>query len=321
MSVFSSSSASPDSAPPDSAPPDASAAHRAAAKRRRRRANLVGWSFILPNFLGFAALTLIPVFGVFVLSFAHWDSYSSPRWAGLDNFRRLWNDANFWAALKNTFYYSAGHIPLTLAVSLGLAVLLNQKLRGVRLLRTAFFFPYITSLVAVAVVWNMLLSPEAGPVNQFLHFLGIAHPPGWTSSQNWAMPGLIIASVWRDMGYYMVLFLAGLQTIPAELYEAARVDGAGPWQRFWHVTLPGLRPTMFFVTVMLTVASFKVFDLVQVMTEGGPGRATLVLSQLIFRQGITQGRFGYSSAVSLALFAVCLVITMVQFRTQRRSER
>lgn len=299
----------------------ASATRQGAAKRRRRRNLLVGWSFILPNFLGFAALTLVPVIGALAISFTDWDSYSTPKWAGLDNFHRLWNDSNFWAALQNTLYYAAGHIPLTLVVSLGLAVLLNQKLRGVHVLRTAFFFPYITSLVAVAVVWNMLLSPESGPVNQFLTFLGIDHPPGWTSSQDWAMPALIITSVWRDMGYYMVLFLAGLQTVPAELYEAARMDGAGPWQRFWHVTLPGLRPTTFFVTVMITVSSFKVFDLVQVMTEGGPGRSTLVLSQLIFREGITQGRFGYASAVSLALFLICLVITVIQFRMQRRSER
>lgn len=296
-------------------------AHAAAARRRRRRITLIGWTFILPNFLGFAALTLAPVIGALAVSFTQWDSYSTPRWTGLDNFRRMWDDDNFWTALQNTCYYALGHIPLTLMVSLGLAVLLNQKLRGVKILRTAFFFPYVTSLVAVAVVWNMLLSPDVGPVNQFLHSLGIAHPPGWTTSPDWAMPALIVASVWRDMGYYMVLFLAGLQTVPAELYEAARMDGAGAWRRFWHVTLPCLRPTTFFVLVMLTVSSFKVFDLVQVMTEGGPGRSTLVLSQLIFREGIVQGRFGYSSAISLALFVICLVITVVQFQFQRRAER
>ena len=297
------------------------ATHAGAARRRRRRTSLIGWTFILPNFIGFTALTLIPVVGALAVSFTHWDSYSTPKWAGLDNFRRMWDDDNFWTALENTCWYALGHIPLTLMVSLGLAVLLNQKLRGVRVLRTAFFFPYLTSLVAVAVVWNMLLSPEVGPVNQFLHALGIAHPPGWTTSPDWAMPALILASVWRDMGYYMVLFLAGLQTIPADLYEAARMDGAGAWRRFWHVTLPCLRPTTFFILVMLTVSSFKVFDLVQIMTEGGPGRSTLVLSQLIFREGITQGRFGYSSAISLALFMICLVITVVQFQFQRRSER
>jgi multiple sugar transport system permease protein/alpha-1,4-digalacturonate transport system permease protein len=296
-------------------------ADAAKGRRRRRRTALVGWSFILPNFLGFAALTLVPIIGAFVVAFTDWDSYSTPKWIGFANFRRMWQDDNFWTALQNTCWYAAGHIPLTLAASLGLAVLLNQKLRGVGVLRTAFFFPYVTSLVAVAVVWNMLLSPDIGPVDQLLKHLGVAHPPGWTSSTDWALPALIITSVWRDMGYYMVLFLAGLQTIPAELYEAARVDGAGAWHRFWHITLPGLRPTTFFVLVMLTISSFKVFDLVQVMTEGGPGRSTLVLSQLVFREGITQGRFGYSSAISLALFVICLVVTAVQFQLQQRSER
>ncbi|AVV45689.1 ABC transporter permease [Streptomyces sp. P3] len=290
-------------------------------RRRRRRTTLVGWSFILPNFLGFAALTLVPVIATLLLAFTEWNSYSTPEWVGLDNFRRMFDSDNFWAALSNTTYYAVGHIPLTLGASLGLAILLNQKLRGVGFLRTAFFFPYITSLVAVAVVWNMLLSPDVGPVNQLLRAVGIDNPPGWTTSTDWSMPAVIITSVWRDMGYYMVLYLAGLQTIPAELYEAARVDGAGPWKRFWHITLPGLRPTTFFVLVMLTVASFKVFDLVQVMTEGGPGRSTLVLSQLIFREGITQGRFGYSSAISLVLFLLVMTITVIQFRLQRRHER
>jgi len=280
----------------------------------------IGWTFILPNFLGFAALTLIPVIASLALSFLDWDSYSTPRWVGLDNFERMIHNDNFWTALRNTAYYAVGHVPLTLAAALGFAVLLNQKLKGVQFFRTALFFPYITSLVAVAVVWNMLLSPEMGPVNQFLRALGIDNPPGWTTSTTWAMPAVIVASVWRDLGYYMILYLAGLQTIPAELYEAARVDGATGWQRFRFITLPSLRPTTFFVLIMLTISSFKVFDLIQVMTEGGPGRATLVLSQVIYREGIVQGRFGYSSAVSMVLFVIVLTITVVQFRLQKRSE-
>ncbi|HKS44437.1 MAG TPA: sugar ABC transporter permease [Amycolatopsis sp.] len=290
-------------------------------KRRRLRTALVGWSFILPNFLGFAALTLVPVVFALLLAFTDWDSYNTPKWIGFENFGRMLGSDAFWNALSNTTWYAVGHIPLTLAASLGLAVLLNQKLRGIGVFRTAFFFPYVTSLVAVAVVWNMLFSPDVGPVNQLLRAVGIENPPGWTSSTTWAMPALVITSVWRDMGYYMVLYLAGLQAIPAELYEAARIDGAGAWKRFWHVTVPSLRPTTFFVLVMLTISSFKVFDLVQIMTEGGPGNSTQVLSQLIFREGITQGRFGYSSAISMALFAIVLIITLAQFRLQRRNER
>lgn len=287
----------------------------------RRNRTLVGWAFILPNFIGFAGLTLVPVVIALALSFLTWNSYDTPTWAGLDNFRRMVASDTFWTALFNTAYYAAGHIPLTLVASLGFAVLLNRKLRGVKFFRTALFFPYVTSLVAAAVVWNMLFSPEFGPVNQALHALGVADPPGWTTSTTWAMPAVIITSVWRDLGYYMVIYLAGLQTIPAYLHEAAEMDGANAWQRFRHVTWPGLRPTTFFVLIMLTISSFKVFDLVQVMTEGGPGRSTLVLSQLIFREGITQGRFGYSSAISMVLFVVVLAVTLIQFRLQRRWER
>lgn len=291
-------------------------------RRRAWRAVLVGWSFILPNFLGFAVFTLVPMLAAFALAFLKWDSYSTPEWVGLENFRRLLRDESFFVALRNTLYYAAGHIPLTLAAALGLAVALDRKLRGVRFFRTAAFFPYITSLVAVAVVWNMLFNPAAGPVNQILQALGVDDPPRWVASTEWAMPAVIVTSVWRDMGYYMVLFLAGLQTIPREYYEAARVDGANSWHRFWRITLPCLRPTTFFVVVMLTIQSFKVLDLIVVMTDGGPGRSTLVLAQLVYREGITEGRFGYSSAIALVLFVIVLTVTVVQFRlNERRSDR
>ena len=286
-----------------------------------RNRTLVGWSFILPNFIGFALFTLIPVLASFALAFMNWDAYNPPTFAGVSNFTRLATDTNFWIALQNTLLYAAGHVPLTLVLALGLALLLNQKLRGIAFFRVAIFFPYITSLVAVAVVWNMLFDPTSGPINQFLHLIGIADPPKWTSSTDWAMPAVIITSVWRDMGYYMVLFLAGLQAIPAEYYEAAEVDGANAWQKFWNITLPSLRPTTFFVLVLLSVSSFKVFDLIFVMTQGGPGRATLVLSQLIYQDGIINGEFGYSSAISLVLFLIVLVVTVFQFRIQQRRER
>lgn len=305
-------------APPARTGVEPDAASRRARRKRTWRGILVGWSFILPNFVGFALFTLVPVVTALGLSFMEWNAFSSPEWVGIDNFRQLLDDENFWVALKNTTYYAVGHIPLTMVVALALAVTLNRKLKGVNFFRTAAFFPYITSLVAVAVVWNMLFNPSLGPVNQFLEFLGISDPPGWVASTDWAMPAVIITSVWRDMGFYMILFLAGLQTIPEEYYEAARVDGAHAWQRFWHVTLPCLRPTTFFVLVMVTIQSFKVFDLIVVMTEGGPGRATLVLSQLIYREGIREGRFGYSSAIALSLFVIILVVTVFQFRLNER---
>jgi len=297
-------------------------AERAPARGRvqRRRATLIGWSFILPNFLGFALFTLVPVIAALGLSFMSWDAYNPPKWVGLHNFIRLSQDPMFWAALENTVLYAVGHVPLTLALSLGLALVLNRKLRGIEFFRVAIFFPYISSLVAIAIVWNLLFDPTSGPVNVLLTHLGVHNPPGWTSSTTWALPAVIITSVWKDMGYYMILFLAGLQAIPGELYEAASVDGASAWHKFWNVTVPGLRPTTFFVLVILTVSSFKVFDLIFVMTEGGPGRATLVLSQLIYQDGILNGQFGYSSAISLVLFVMVLLITLFQYRLQNRRQ-
>ncbi|MFZ2625232.1 MAG: sugar ABC transporter permease [Propionibacterium sp.] len=289
-------------------------------KALRRRNTLLGWIFILPNFVGFALLTLIPVLTLFYYSFTDWNVFTGAEWSGLDNFKQLAKDETFRTSVVNTFYYAVLHIPLTLVLSLGLALLLNQKIFGRAFFRTAAFFPYITSIVAVAVVWNMLFSPDFGPINQFLKLIGITNPPRWTASSTWSMPAVVIVGTWREMGYYMILFLAGLQTIPGELYEAAKVDCASAWQRFWNVTVPCLRPTTFFVTIMLTIGSFKVFDLILVMTQGGPGTSTLVLSQFIYQKGFVENQFGYASAASIVLFAICLVITVVQFVGNKRSE-
>ncbi|MEV6304446.1 sugar ABC transporter permease [Actinoplanes sp. NPDC051861] len=294
-----------------------------AGRRRGRlvwRNTAVGWSFLLPNFAGFAILTLVPVVLLFYYSFTEWNIFGGSTWSGTANFRQLWNDSSFWTALRNTFYYAVFHIPLTIAVSLSLALLLNRKLRGVAFFRTVAFFPYITSIVAIAQIWNMLFSPGYGPVNEILRAIGVDNPPGWTTSADWSMPAVIIVGTWRDMGYYMLLFLAGLQTIRAELYEAATVDGAGPWQRFRAVTLPGLRPTTFFITVLLTINSFKIFDLILVMTDGGPGQSTLVLSQYIFQKGFEENQYGYASAVSIVLFAICFLVTIVQFLVNKRRD-
>ncbi|MCG5461819.1 sugar ABC transporter permease [Micromonospora sp. NPDC053740] len=282
------------------------------------RNTVAGWSFILPNFVGFAVLTLLPVVVLFYVAFTNWNVFGVAEWTGTANFRRMWSDASFWTALRNTVYYTVFHIPLTLGASLGLALLLNRKLRGVRFFRTVAFFPYITSIVAIAIVWNQLFSPEYGPINALLGAVGVDNAPGWTTSSTWSMPAVIIVGTWRYMGYYMLLFLAGLQTIPAQLYEAAETDGASPWQRFVHVTLPGLRHTTFFVTVLLTIESFKVFDLILVMTGGGPGQSTLVLSQYIYQKGFEENQFGYASAVSIVLFAICFSITVIQFMVNKR---
>jgi len=287
----------------------------------RLRNTLTGWSFIAPNFIGFAVLTLVPVVTLFYYAFTDWNVFGGATFTGLDNFRRMIHDDAFWTSFWNTVYYAALHIPLTLVLSLALALLLNRRMRGVAFFRTAAFFPYITSIVAIAVVWNTLFSPQFGPINQFLRLIGIDNPPGWTASATWSMPAVIIVGTWREVGYYMLLFLAGLQTIPRELYEAARMDGANAWNQFRNVTLPSLRPTTFFVTIILTIGSFKVFDLILVMTQGGPGTSTLVLSQFIYKKGFQENQFGYASAVALVLFGICIAVTIVQFVVNKRRDR
>ncbi len=287
-------------------------------RRRKFKDNLVAYSFIMPNLLGFAMFTLIPMAFSMVLALMHWDGANVVTWVGLENFKELLDDDTFRIALINTFYYVIGTVPLTMAASLGLALLLNQPLKGRNFFRTTFFFPYVASLVAVAVVWNMLFHPAMGPVNEVLTWLGVANPPRWTASVDWAMPTVIMASIWKGMGYYMIIYLAALQGVPPYLYEAAKIDGASTWQRFRYVTLPMLTPATFFVSILLIISSFKVFDLILVMTGGGPGRATNVLVIHTYNTAFKEFRFGYSSAIAMVLFALVLVITVIQFRMEKR---
>lgn len=247
-----------------------------------------------------------------------WDSSNPMVFVGLDNFKRLLTDDTFKISLWNTVYYSIFTVPFTMAAALGLAMILNQKLKGISIFRTVFFFPHVASLVAIAVVWNLLFHPTLGPINNVLRAIGIANPPGWTASVQWAMPVVIIVSIWKSMGYYMILYLSGLQAIPAELYEAAKMDGANSFQRFKNITLPMLTPTTFFVSIMLTIACFKVFDLVSVMTNGGPGRATNVLVYNIYNTAFVNYEFGYASAISMVLFLIVLIITIIQFRAEKK---
>jgi multiple sugar transport system permease protein len=280
--------------------------------------NLVAYSFILPNLLGFALFTLVPMVFSLGLALMNWDGANEVTWAGLDNFRQLLRDETFRISLVNTFYYVIGTVPPTMIAALGLALLLNQRLSGRNFFRTTFFFPYVASLVAIAVVWNMLFHPAMGPVNQLLFTLGVENPPRWSASVDWAMPTVIMASIWKGMGYYMIIYLAALQGIPSYLYEAAEIDGASAWQKFRYITLPMLTPATFFVSIMLIIASFKVFDLILVMTGGGPGRATNVLVIHTYNTAFKEFRFGYSSAIAMVLFVIVLVITIAQFRMEKR---
>ncbi|TPW31684.1 sugar ABC transporter permease [Martelella alba] len=288
-------------------------------RQQKLRAGLVAYSFIAPNFLGFAIFTLGPIIFAFALAFMHWDGSNPIQFAGLSNFFALFHDSAFIAAFWNTIIYTVFSVPLTMACSLGLALLLNQKIFGRDFFRAAMFFPYVASLVAAAVVWNMLFNPAMGPVNMILYTFGVdpKNLPGWAADKDWAMVTIILFGIWKQAGYFMVIYLAGLQGVNRELYEAADLDGANAWQKFWNVTIPQLAPTTFFVSVMLTINSFKVFDQVYMITQGGPGTSTLVLVYHIYNEAFISWDLGYSSMVALVLFALVLTVTLVQFRYSR----
>lgn len=287
-------------------------------KSKKAKTNFIASTFILPNFIGFFIFTLAPVVAAMILSFTAWDGANPMTFVGLANFKKLLTDETFKISLYNTFYYVIGSVPLTIVCSLGLALLLNQPIKGKSAFRAIFFFPYVASLIAVAVVWNMIFHPDLGPVNMFLIKLGTTNPPRWTASVDWAMPTIILANIWKSMGYYMIVYLAALQGIPSQLYEAASIDGASVWEKFRYITIPSLAPATFFVSIMLTISSFKVFDLVFAMTGGGPGRATNVLVYHIYNTAFIEFKFGYSSAIAMVLFAIVLVITLIQFGIQNK---
>ncbi|MEF9865253.1 MAG: sugar ABC transporter permease [Oscillospiraceae bacterium] len=282
------------------------------------RNTAIGMSFILPNFIGFFMFIMVPVIFSFYLSFNEWDGFNEIKFVGLKNFTRIFKDTVFRAALWQTFVYVVFTVLITLVASLGLAVLLNQKLRGVNFFRSAVFFPHVASIVAVGVVWNAMLQKDFGPVNEFLRFLGMTNPPGWTASTDWSIPSVIIVSVWQNMGYFMIVYIAALQDIPISLYEASTIDGANKWQQFKRITLPMLTPAHFFVFMMLTINSFKIFSLIMVMTEGGPGTSTTMLSYYIYNQSFVAWDYGKASAASMILFIIVATITVIQFRVEKK---
>ncbi len=288
-------------------------------RKRAIRTNLIGYSFVVPNFIGYFVFIFLPVCFSFVLSVMEWDGSDVPmKFVGLKNFVKLFGDSTFQISLKNTLWYAVFTVPLTLVAALSVAILLNSKIKGIVVFRTAFFFPYVASLVAVGAVWNMLFQPEFGPINEMLRFIGIENPPKWCASTDWAMWVIIIVSVWKYMGYYMVVYLAALQGISKDLYEAAGIDGATGWKKIRYITIPMLTPTTFFVVIMLTIQCFKVFDLIYVMTGGGPGRSTNVLVNHIYNAAFVDYKFGYASASALVLFAIVLIITLVQMRGEKK---
>jgi ABC-type sugar transport systems, permease components len=295
--------------------------------RRKVRMWLWAYGFLAPSLILFALIVLYPSIEAFRLSLYRWSLFGEKEFIGLANYQRMVRDPLFWQSLKVTFIWTLGVVPWVMVLGMLTALALNQPwLPGRGIFRTIYFVPVMTSVVASAFVWRWLFEPTFGVVNWILRQVGIADPPGWLASTTWALPALMTAGVWKQVGYAMVLFLAGLQTIPRELREAAEIDGANPWQVFRHVTLPLLNPTVVFVAVILVINAFRVFSIPYVMTSGGftyltpggPLNSTRVFVLHIYDLAWKQFDFGYGAANAIVLLLMIMTVTLIQLRILQR---
>jgi multiple sugar transport system permease protein len=295
---------------------------RTSSLRIPAEANTAAWFFLAPALLLIGVFFFLPVAASLLLSVTDFDIYgiantSNTRFVGLQNYVRLLHTPDFWKALRNTFYFAFVGGPLTIAVSLGAALLLNSKLvRFKGFFRTIYFTPFVTTLVAVAIVWRYLYHTRYGLFNYGLSKLGIA-PIDWLGDPHWAMPAIILMAVWKSFGYNMLIFIAGLQSVPEELYDAAEIDGAGAFRRFFSITLPMLAPTLVFISVITMIGYFQLFAEPYVMTQGGPLRSTTSVVLLMYEEGFRWWRMGYAAAIAFVLFIVILIATLLQFRLQK----
>lgn len=275
------------------------------------------WVLLLPAMLGLGIFTLLPSVGSFLLSFADWDMLGAPHWVGWANYADLAGDPLFYRVLGQTLAFVLMYVGLDLGLALGLALALDQKVRGLGLFRTAFFLPVVTSMVAGAILWSWIYDPRYGLLNAILAVFHV-DPVRWLTEGRWALPSLVVVSVWKNLGYDMLLFLAGLQAIPRQHLEAASMDGAGAFQRFRFVTLPLLAPTFVMVLLIATIRAFQTFDTVYLMTEGGPHRSTTLIGYWLFQNAFTYFKLGKASALAYVLFAVLLILGLLQWRLRGR---
>ena len=285
---------------------------------RKFKEYLTFLAFIAPNFILFAVFIFWPLIYSFYLGFTKWNMISPTKeFVGLDNYFKMFNDPVFWMASRNTVYLAVGSVFIKLAIALGLALLLNQRLAGRSIYRAIIFSPTFTTSVAVAMVWTWIFDPFYGLLRVPLNLVGLASPR-WLSDVLWTMPAIIIVAIWNGIGYDMVIFLAGLQGIPIDLYEAARVDGASTWQLFRHVTFPLLSPTTFFLMVTSIIGAFKAFDIVAVMTAGGPMNSSNVYIHYLYQNAFKWFKVGFASAQAVIFFIVILIITILQVKLSDR---
>lgn len=305
--------------------PAARTTARAGERRSRRRSpeppTWVGYAFVAPNLIGFAVFTLLPLLFALAIAFAEWDVVSglgAIEWVGLRNFVDIARDRNFWESARHTLAYAGFGVPLTTLAGLAIALALNGPIPGRAVLRLVFFVPFIANIVAIAATWILLYHPRFGPINVALRTFGVDDPPIWLASSRWAMPALIVMAIWAGAGYAAVIYLAALQDVPADLFEAASLDGAGAWERFRAITFPFLTPTTFFLLVTGFIGASQSFGMINLMTEGGPGRATTVLSYYVYQNGFEFYRFGYAAALAWVMFLGVLLLTLALWRLQRR---
>jgi len=277
-----------------------------------------GFLFLFPNFFGFLFFNLIPIITCFILSFTKWNYSASPTFTGFKNYTSLLNDQLFWKYLWNTIYYTLLTVPLTIIVGFTLAYILNRKIRGIVFFRTLYFLPSVTLIVAVAVVWSWIYNADFGLLNYILSLFGI-YGPNWLQSSAWAMPAIIIMGVWKGSGYSMLIYLAGLQSIPGEYYESAKIDGAAWYQQIRYITIPLIYPTTFFILVTSSIGAIQGFDQFYVMTQGGPAGATTTLVYYIFENAFEWFNMGYASTAAIVLFIIIMSLTLLQWRFANKS--
>jgi multiple sugar transport system permease protein len=299
------------------APP--SAARGTPGRSRRRRGDLAGYLFISPAVLLFLLFIAGPFVAAILLSFYTWDLLTPANFVGLGNFRRLVEDNDLRRSMLNTLVFAAASVVTHIGLGLALALAVHRKMSAFAryFVRTTFFFPFVVSWAAVALVWKYVLDPTFGIGGYYVERLGFS-APNWLSTPSLAMPSIIAVDWWHTIGYTFIILLAGLQTVPEALHEAARVDGANAWQRFWSVTLPMMSPTLFFATVITFIGAFQIFEPMLIMTQGGPNGSTRSIVQYTYEQAFQQFQIGYASAVALVLFLVVMGVTLLQFRLSRR---
>lgn len=274
----------------------------------------LGWAgvFLAPNLILVVLFTFIPMVSGIAISLYEWDVFSKPDYIGTENYTELFQDKDFWVSMRNTAVYTVVSVPISLAGSLALAVILNRKLPGTLLFRTIFFIPVIMSGILVSLTWQWLFNADYGPINDFLARLGISGPR-WLSDPNWSMIAVIIVTIWKNLGFNMVIFLAALQEVPRDLYDAASIDGANQWQGFRFVTVPMISAATFFALIVSLINSFQVFDIVYSMTGGGPGTSTLMVVMYIYKNAFEYFRMGYASAIATVFFVIVLALTFLQW--------